>query len=137
MNDNIEIVLIEDNPDDVELAMLALEDNKIANPVRVLTDGLAAVNYLLSDDIPDIPRIILLDLKLPKLDGLQVLERLKADDRTRRYPVIMLTTSREQPDIQRAYDLGANSYIVKPVDFDQFADAVRQIGFYWLILNQQ
>lgn len=138
----VEILLVEDNPDDVELTLRALERNHLLNRVEVVRDGAEALDYLLREgpftDRPaeDGPKVILLDLKLPKVDGLEVLRRIKSDDRTRILPVVILTSSAEEPDIARCYELGANSYIVKPVDFSRFAEAVRSLGLYWLLLNQ-
>lgn len=134
----VDIILVEDNPDDEELALLALRQNNLGNRIIVLRDGAEAAAYLLGPDGPrQRPRLILLDLKLPKIDGLEVLRRLKADERTRAIPVVMLTSSREERDLVESYRLGVNSYIVKPVDFDQFIQSVRQIGLYWLVLNEQ
>ena len=136
----IEILLVEDNPNDVELTLHAFRSTKIANKVHIARDGEEALEMIFGSDgwadHPERPAIVLLDLKLPKVDGLEVLRRLKADPRTQAMPVVVLTTSREEPDIAAAYDLGANSYIVKPVDFDQFLDCVRQLGLYWLLLNE-
>ena len=138
----VEILLVEDNPDDEELTLLTLEENNIANAVFVVRDGEEAINYLFGlanfadRDMSKRPKLIMLDLKLPKLNGIEVLEKIKADERTRKIPVVILTSSREEPDIDRCYQLGANSYIVKPVDFDQFKNSIRQVGMYWLILNE-
>jgi CheY-like chemotaxis protein len=133
----VHIILVEDNPDDEELALLALQQNNLGNHITVLRDGAEAVEYLLGPNGPlRQPRLILLDLKLPKIDGLEVLRRLKADNRTKSIPVVMLTSSREERDVVESYRLGVNSYIVKPVDFDQFIQSVRQIGMYWLVLNE-
>jgi CheY-like chemotaxis protein len=129
------IVLVEDNPDDEALTLRALKKQKIANDIVVLRDGVEAVNYLLSPESP-VPSLVLLDLKLPKLDGLQVLERLRADPRTQLLPIVVLTSSDEDRDVIDGYRLGANSYIRKPVDFAQFSEAVAQLGLYWLVLNQ-
>ncbi len=136
------ILLVEDNPDDVELTMRAFQKNNIANEVVVARDGVEALDYLfcqgahVNRDITKTPRLVLLDLKLPKLDGLQVLERLRADDRTKLVPVVILTSSREEQDLISGYRSGANSYVRKPVDFNQFLNAVRQIGLYWLLINE-
>ncbi len=139
--DDKKILLIEDNPDDESLTLRALKKNNIANEVIVARDGVEALDYLLGEgahkgrDLSDQPQVILLDLKLPKVDGLEVLKRIREHDRTRHLPVVILTTSNEERDIIASYDLGANSYIRKPVDFEQFMEAVRQLGLYWLVLN--
>ncbi len=136
------ILLVEDNPDDELLTLRALRKNKILNEVTVVRDGAEALDYLFGAgkyagrDIRDMPQVVLLDLKLPKLDGLEVLRRLRADELTRRLPVVVLTSSDEEQDILASYDLGANSYVRKPVEFHQFIDALRQLGLYWLVLNQ-
>lgn len=138
----IEILLVEDNQDDEELTMVALRDGKLANRIDVVRDGEEALEYLFAygryaeRNILNPPRLILLDIKLPKVDGLEVLQRIKADPRTKAIPVVILTSSREEQDIVRGYDLGVNSYIVKPVDFEQFMSAVKQIGYYWMLLNE-
>lgn len=128
------ILLVEDNPDDVELTLLAVEKNRIANEVRVARDGLEALEMLAA--ATELPALILLDIKLPRLDGIEVLRRIRADERTRYVPVVMLTSSREERDKLATYAIGVNSYVVKPVDFDQFVEAARQIGLYWLMLNE-
>ena len=136
------ILLVEDNDDDVELTLRALRRNRVANRVDVVRDGAEALEYLFSTgsyagrDVRDAPNLVLLDLKLPKVGGLEVLERLRADARTRRLPVVILTSSNVESDLARSYDLGANSYIRKPVDFTQFMEAVNQLGLYWLVLNE-
>jgi two-component system response regulator len=136
------ILLVEDNADDEVLTLRACKQNNIANEVVVTRDGVEALDYLFATgahagrDMSIMPALILLDLKLPKVDGLEVLQRLRADDRTRLLPVVILTSSREEQDLIRSYSLGANSYICKPVDFMQFATAVRQLGLYWLVLNE-
>lgn len=136
------ILLVEDNADDEELTLRALAKSNILNRVVVARDGVEALDYLFgrgehaTRSTSDGPQVVLLDLKLPKLDGLEVLRRLRAESRTRRLPVVILTSSAEEQDIIRGYDLGANSYIRKPVDFTQFVEAVRQLGLYWLVLNQ-
>ena len=141
MTENIvEILLVEDNPNDVELALHALKKNKISNRIHVVRDGAEALEFLFSNGSytvrsPQNPKVILLDLKLPKVDGLEVLRQVKADERTRSIPVVMLTSSREERDVIESYELGVNSYIVKPVDFDQFTEAMRNLGMYWLLLN--
>jgi len=136
------ILLVEDNPDDEELTLRALKRNNISNPIVVARDGVEALDYLFGTgryagrDAGLIPVVVLLDLKLPKVDGLEVLRRLRGDSRTRLTPVVVLTTSREERDIVEGYSRGCNSYIVKPVDFGQFTEAVRQLGIYWLLLNE-
>ena len=136
------ILLVEDNPDDVELLMRALKKNNIANDITVTHDGAEALDYLFGGgkyterDTSDTPRIILLDLKMPKINGLQVLERIRSDERTALTPVIILTSSKEEQDLISGYRSGANSYVRKPVDFNEFVDAVRQIGLYWLLINE-
>ncbi|MGH8056538.1 MAG: response regulator [Candidatus Entotheonellia bacterium] len=141
MHDKI-ILLVEDNPDDEELTRLALQESNILNQLVVARDGVEALDYLFGigtqagRDLSVMPQLILLDLKLPKIDGLEVLRRLRADDRTRLLPVVILTSSNEERDLLSGYSLGANSYVRKPVDFGQFIEAVRQLGLYWLVLNQ-
>jgi two-component system, response regulator len=136
------ILLVEDNPDDEALTLRALRKNHILNEVVVAHDGVEALDYLFGTgaytgrDLSMMPQVILLDLKLPKVDGLEVLRRLRADARTRLLPVVILTSSKEEQDIIDGYSLGANSYVRKPVDFTQFADAVRNLGLYWLVLNE-
>ena len=136
----VEILLVEDSPDDAELALLALKDNHLANRIHLVHDGAEALEFLFgsgSDRKPqsEVPKLILLDLKLPKVDGLEVLQRIKEDPRTRHIPVVVMTSSREESDVVASYKLGVNSYIVKPVDFEQFTEAVRQLGLYWMLLN--
>ena len=136
------ILLVEDNQDDEELAMLALKKGNIANDVVVARDGVEALDYLFATgafsgrDLTEVPQLVLLDLKLPKIDGLEVLRRIRADPRTRRQPVVILTSSKEEEDLIRGYDEGANSYVRKPVDFNQFIEAVHQLQLYWLVLNE-
>lgn len=138
----VEILLVEDNPNDAELALRALKKHNLANNVAVVTDGEEALDFVFARGkyghrkIENGPRIILLDLKLPKVDGLEVLRTIKCDPRTKIIPVIVLTSSKEETDIVESYKLGVNSYILKPVDFDKFVDAVKEIGYYWLLLNQ-
>jgi len=137
----VEILLIEDNPHDAELALRALKKHALANRVQLLQDGAEALDFIFGDSqgkghINHRPKVILLDLKLPKVDGLEVLRRLKADARTKSIPVVIMTSSQEEQDIVESYRLGVNSYIVKPVDFDKFAQSVAEMGFYWLLLNK-
>ena len=129
------IVLVEDNPDDQTLTLRALKKQTLANDIIVLNDGVEALAFLLDPEKP-LPHLVLLDLKLPKLDGLQLLRRLRSEPRTQQLPVVVLTSSDEDRDVIEGYRLGANSYIRKPVDFNQFTEAVRQLGLYWLVLNQ-
>lgn len=136
------ILLVEDNPDDEALTLRAFNKNRIGNPVVVARDGVEALDYLFGNghhagrDLSVMPAVILLDLKLPRIDGLEVLRRIRANERTSLLPVVILTTSKEQQDIYEAYSLGANSYIRKPVDFEKFIQAVSQLGLYWLVLNE-
>lgn len=136
------ILLVEDNPDDRILTVRALKQHNIANIIVEVKDGQEALDYLFGEgefvgrDTSVQPQVILLDLKLPKVDGLEVLQRMRADPRTRRLPVVVLTSSNEQQDIVSSYDLGANSYVRKPVDFSEFLEAARQLGLYWLVLNE-
>jgi two-component system response regulator len=136
------ILLVEDNPDDVALTLRALKKNDIANEVVVARDGAEAMEYVTGTgrhegrSATDRPEVILLDLKLPKLDGLEVLRAIRADPRTRLLPVVVLTSSAEEADVIASYNFGANSFIHKPLDFDQFVEAIRQVGLYWLTLNQ-
>jgi CheY-like chemotaxis protein len=138
----VEILLVEDNPNDAELALRALKKHNLSNHVAVVTDGEEALDFVFARgkyehrNVENGPRIILLDLKLPKVDGLEVLRAIKGDPRTKIIPVIALTSSKEEKDIIESYKLGVNSYILKPVDFDKFVDAVKDIGYYWLLLNQ-
>jgi CheY-like chemotaxis protein len=138
-----DILLVEDNPQDAELTLYALGKNNLAKGIVNMRDGAEALEYLFATGrygdrrIEETPRLILLDLKLPKVDGIDVLRRLKADPRTSSIPVVMLTSSREERDIMESYRLGVNSYVVKPVDFEQFTAAVGEIGTYWLMLNEQ
>jgi len=136
------ILLVEDNPDDVQLTLRALKKNKIMNEIIVAQDGVEALDYLFGAgkfagrDLSVMPQLILLDLKMPRMDGLEVLHRIRADERTKILPVVVLTTSSEDIDRIESYKLGANSYVRKPVDFNQFAEAVNQLGLYWLVLNE-
>jgi two-component system response regulator len=133
------ILLIEDQPDDELLTIRALKKHNLKNEVVVVRDGAEALDYLFARDKyaeRELPQLTLLDLKLPKVDGLEVLRQVRADPRTRRLPVIVLTSSKEERDVVQSYDLGANSYVRKPVDFEQFSEAVRQLGLYWFVLNE-
>jgi two-component system response regulator len=134
------ILLVEDNEDDVELTLRAFRRTNVANEIVVVRDGEAALDYLFVNAGKEdgaFPTVILLDLNLPKVDGLTVLRRMRADERTRRIPVVVLTSSGEDSDVIRSYDLGANSFVRKPVDFTQFVEAARQLGLYWLVLNER
>ncbi len=139
---HIEILLVEDNPQDLELAQRALRKANVTNRIHIARDGAEALEFIFCEGphaarkIEDSPKVILLDLKLPKVDGLEVLKRIKGDPRTRAIPVVVLTSSKEQNDVVESYDLGVNSYIVKPVNFEGFVSAVQQLGMYWLLLNQ-
>lgn len=141
MKDKV-ILMVEDNPRDEALTVRALRKSNIVNEVVVARDGVEALDYLFGTGVYEgrdtsiVPQLILLDLKLPRMDGLQVLRSLRADDRTKRLPVVVFTSSSEEEDMIKSYDLGANSYVRKPVDFEQFSEATRQLGMYWLILNQ-
>jgi two-component system response regulator len=141
-SDAIDILLVEDNSEDVELTLRSLERARLTNPIHVVTDGAEALDFLFRTgqykkrNELDRPKVVLLDLKLPKVSGLEVLRRVKSDASTRTIPVVVLSSSREEPDIKEAYALGVNSYIVKPVDFEKFVGAVGQLGLYWLLLNQ-
>ncbi len=134
------ILLVEDNPDDVQLTKRALKKNNITNKLVVVNDGVDALAYLgetgPAGESRALPTVILLDLKLPRMDGLEVLRQIRGNDRLKLLPVVVLTSSKEEIDIMKSYDLGANSYIRKPVDFEQFNEAVRQLGMYWLLLNE-
>ncbi len=138
----IEILLVEDNSEDIELALHALRQERLANAVHVARDGEEALDFLFCQGefsgrrSDDAPRLVLLDLKLPKVDGLEVLRQLKSNPRTRSIPVVILTSSKEERDLAQSYCNGANSYIQKPVDFDQFRDTIKKAGFYWLLINQ-
>jgi len=142
MIDAIEILLVEDNPSDQELTMKALKKYNLSNNIYVVEDGAEALDFLFAEgkysdrNIEIVPRLILLDLKLPKVSGLEVLKRIKSDNRTKKIPVVVLTSSKEERDIIESYEYGVNSYIVKPVDFSKFVESIKEIGFYWLLLNQ-
>lgn len=139
--ENVEILLVEDNPNDAELAIRALRKGKLANHIIWVKDGAEALEFLFRTGAyagrPEInPKLILLDLKLPKLDGIEVLKQIKADERTKLIPVVMVTSSAEERDVVESYKLGANSYIVKPVDFDHFSETVAKTGYYWMLMNK-
>lgn len=136
------VLLVEDNPDDERLATRAFRKNKLLNEIIVARDGVEALDYLFSSGghagrKPGMPDVVLLDLKLPRVDGLEVLRRMRADVRTAVVPVVVLTSSKQDEDVMRCYQLGANSYVRKPVDFDQFVEAVRSLGVYWLVVNER
>jgi CheY-like chemotaxis protein len=141
-NEAVEILLVEDNPRDMEMTLRSLKKANVANHIHVVRDGAEALDFLFGEGqyagrrVEDVPRLVLLDLKLPKVDGLEVLQRIKADARTKAVPVVVLTSSQEQKDVVESYKLGVNSYIVKPVDFESFLTAVRELGMYWMLLNQ-
>lgn len=130
------ILLVEDNPDDVALTQRSLKRNNITNEVVIVKNGVEALDYLLGVPVRELPVVVLLDIKLPKMDGLEVLKRLRSEDRTKLLPVVILTSSKEECDILNGYMLGANSYVRKPVDFDQFNEAIKHLGLYWLLLNE-
>ena len=140
--DAMDILLVEDNPRDAELTLRALKKRNLANRVFVVEDGADALDFIfcrgryVQREVGHPPKVVLLDLKLPKVNGLEVLRAIRAEEETRRVPVVVVTSSAEDPDIQAAYELGANSYVVKPVEFDAFQEAMSQLGFYWLIVNQ-
>lgn len=143
MNSNaVEILLVEDNPSDLEVALRALKEQNLCNNVQVARDGEEALDFIFCQGpfagrrLGELPRVILLDLKLPLIDGMEVLRRIRGDARTRHVPVVVLTSSTEERDVVESYALGVNSYIAKPVDFDQFRDAMKAIGMYWLMLNR-
>ncbi len=142
MEEKSAILLVEDNPDDVELTLRALKQYHVKNQIAVVRDGAEALDYLFATgayadrDTSAMPAVVLLDLKLPKVDGLEVLQRMRADERTKLVPVVILTSSKEERDMVNGYKLGANSYVRKPVDFTQFMEAARQLGLYWTVLNE-
>lgn len=141
-NNEIEILLVEDNMGDAELTIRALKKDNLTNKLVHLENGADALDYIFAEgiyanrNINNLPQVILLDLKMPKVDGMEVLQKIRADERTRKIPVIVLTSSKEDPDIDRCYSLGVNSYVVKPVEFDKFVKAVNDLGLYWMLLNQ-
>jgi two-component system response regulator len=142
MNHEIEILLIEDNMNDAELTIRALKKNNLANKLVHLKDGVEAIDFIFAEGsysgrkVENVPKVILLDLKMPRVNGIEVLKKIKADERTKKIPVVILTSSKEDPDIQECYRLGVNSYVVKPVQFEQFVKVVSELGLYWMILNQ-
>jgi two-component system response regulator len=142
MDHEVEVLLVEDNMSDAELTIRALKKNNLANKLVHLKDGAEALDFIFAQgnysdrNIENNPKVILLDLKMPKVNGIEVLEKLKADERTKKIPVVILTSSKEDPDIQECYRLGVNSYVVKPVDFEAFVKAVSELGLFWMILNQ-
>jgi two-component system response regulator len=136
MNNIVEILLVEDNPDDAELTIRALKKHNLANNLLHLQDGEEALNFIFSPQTGSLPKIILLDIKMPKVDGIEVLRKIKSDEHRKIIPVVVLTSSKEERDIIETYKLGVNAYIVKPVEFEKFVSAVSEIGFFWLILNQ-
>lgn len=130
------IMLVEDSPDDLELTIRALKQNNLRNEIVIARDGVEALDLLFNRDPAPLPAVVLLDLKLPRIDGMEVLRRIRSNERTRLLPVVMLTSSREERDLVEGYNLGVNSYVRKPVDFKQFTEAVRQLGLYWLLVNE-
>lgn len=143
MNTEVEILLAEDNASDAEMTIDALKKNGLANKLLHVKDGAAALDFLFAEgeyvgrNIENKPKVILLDVKMPKVNGIEVLQRIRSDERTKCIPVVMLTSSREDPDIKTCYGLGVNSYVVKPVEFDEFQKAITELGLYWMIVNQQ
>ncbi len=142
ITEDVEILLVEDNPTDAELATIALKERNLANKLVWVKDGAEALDFLFATgaystrNVTNVPRVVLLDLRLPKVDGLEVLKRVKSDERTKRIPVVVVTSSKEDRDVVASYDLGVNSYISKPVDFDEFTKVVSELGFYWLLVNR-
>jgi two-component system response regulator len=143
MKNELEIVIVEDNPNDAELMLRSLKKNRLANNMVVLEDGEQALDFIFcrgkytDRDLSESPKVMFLDLKLPKVGGLEVLKQMKSNEHTRKIPVIVVTSSKEDPDIAAAYNLGANSYVVKPIDFDSFVEKINQIGLYWLAINEK
>lgn len=142
VNSAVQILLVEDNPSDAEMTIRALKKSNIANIIIHLNDGVEALDFIYGNgafagrDLSLQPRLILLDLKMPRIDGMEVLERLKGDEKTKSIPIVVLTSSNEDPDIERCYQLGVNSYIVKPVGFDNFSKIIGELGFYWMLINK-
>lgn len=142
MNSEFEIVIVEDNPNDAELMVRTLKKNQLVNNLIVLEDGEQAINFFIGDTngnkgLTGLPKVIFLDLKLPKVSGLEVLQQLKANEKTKEIPVVIVTSSSEDPDINAAYKMGVNSYVVKPVNFDDFVKTINQLGIYWLLVNEK
>lgn len=143
MTPEVEILLVEDNASDAEMTIDALKKNNLANKLLHLKDGTAALDFIFGEgefegrNIENKPKVILLDLKMPKVNGIEVLQRIRADERTKQIPVVVLTSSKEDPDIKKCYELNVNSYVVKPVEFDEFQKAISSLGLYWMIVNQQ
>ncbi|MEO5685046.1 MAG: response regulator [Chitinophagaceae bacterium] len=143
MNQEVQILLVEDNASDAEMTINALKQNGLAGKLLHMKDGAAGLDYIFGEgkyagrQVEDTPKVIMLDLKMPKINGLEVLKRLKDDERTKRIPVVILTSSNEDPDIVKCYDLGANSYVVKPVEFDEFQKVIAELGLYWMFVNQR
>jgi two-component system response regulator len=142
MTNSVEILLVEDNASDSEMTIHALKTSNLANNLLHVKDGAAALDYIFAEgeyegrEVMDKPRVILLDLKMPRISGIEVLKRIRSDERTKAIPVVVLTSSKEDPDIQKCYDLGVNSYVVKPVEFEDFQKAISELGLYWMIVNQ-
>lgn len=142
MPNRVEILLVEDNASDSEMTIQALKKNNLANKLLHVKDGAAALDYIFAEgeykgrEIQDKPRVILLDLKMPRVSGIEVLKRIRSDERTKSIPIVVLTSSKEDPDIQKCYDLGVNSYVVKPMEFEDFQKAISDLGLYWMIVNQ-
>lgn len=142
MDHEIEILLVEDNMSDAEMTIRALKKNNLANKLMHLKDGAEALDFIFAEgafsnrNVENAPKVILLDLKMPKVNGIQVLQRIKSDERTKKIPVVVLTSSKEDPDIKECYSLGVNSYVVKPVQFEQFVKTISDLGLYWMIVNQ-
>lgn len=140
--EQVDILLVEDNPNDVELTLRALKKNNLANNISVVKDGAEALDYIFANgqysqrNIKNSPKVVFLDLKLPKVDGLEVLRKVKSDERTKKIPIVVVTSSREEQDVVNSYQLGVNSYIVKPIDFEKFFKAISETGLYWLVLNK-
>jgi len=143
MTHGVDVLLVEDSASDAEMTISALKDNNLANKLQHVRDGAAALDYIFAEgqfsdrNIDDLPKVILLDLKMPKVNGIEVLEAIRANERTRTIPIVILTSSKEDPDIKKCYELGANGYVVKPVEFEEFQKAISSLGLFWLIVNQK